>query len=365
MTATGSLRCFHHGELVGDIPARLLTSDAPRYSPAATARAPAAPAAPPSAPPPAEALTALLRSPNVARKSWVYERYDHLVGSRTVRRPSLDAAVLRLRPSRRGLAVSLDGAGRMCALHPRAGGSLVVLEAARNVACAGGRPLAVTDCLNLGNPEKPEAAWELLQVIEGIAEACEALRIPVVSGNVSLYNETDGAAIHPTPVVGCVGLVDDVRSVPGSWRAGDAVLLASASAVALDGSEYQALFGALAGRPPRLDLAAEAALVEFLWRSAPSLSLAHDVSLGGLAACLAQAAIVSDAGAELDLRDDALMLFGEGGGRAVVACREELVDLVLARATTGVTVRRLGTVAGEHVLGTPLAELREAWGAHG
>ena len=134
--------------------------------------------------------------------------------SRTVRRPGLDAAVLRLRPSFRGIAVSLDGAGRLASLDPRAGGALAILEAARNVACAGGRPLAVTDCLNFGNPEKPEIAWELAEAIEGMALACEALDLPVVSGNVSLYNETDGRAIYPTPVVGCVGLVDDVRRLP-------------------------------------------------------------------------------------------------------------------------------------------------------
>ena len=199
----------------------------------------------------------------------VYRRYDHLVGSRTVRRPGLDAAVLRLRPGYRGLAVSLDGTGRMGRLDPRTGGRLAVLEAARNVACTGAEPLGLTDCLNFGNPEKGAIAWELVESIEGMAEACEALRIPIVSGNVSLYNETDGRAIDPTPVVGCVGLLEDVREVPGAWREGDVILLAGASPVALAGSEYQARFGEVGGRPARLDLDAEAALVEFLWRAAP------------------------------------------------------------------------------------------------
>jgi phosphoribosylformylglycinamidine synthase len=224
-----------------------------------------------------------------------------------------------------------------------------VLEAARNVACAGGEPLAITDCLNFGSPEKPEIAWELAEVIEGMAEACEALGIPVVSGNVSLYNETKGRPIHPTPVVGCVGLVADVREVPGAWREGDAVFLAGAPALALDGSEYQALFGEPSGRPAPLDLAAEAKLVEFLWQTAPRLTLAHDVSGGGLAVALAEASLVSGVGVELELPDDVLALFGEGGGQAVVAGDPSL------------PLPRIGTVRGDTVLGVPLARLQEAW----
>src|SRR5205085_6380135 len=201
-----------------------------------------------------EALLALFRSPNLADRRPVYGQYDHLVGSRTVRRPGLDGAVLRLRPSLRGIAVSLDGPGPVARVDPRAAGALAVLEAARNVACAGGEPLGLTDCLNFGNPEKPEIAWELAEAIEGIATAAEALGIPVVSGNVSLYNETDGRAIDPTPVVGCVGLVPDVRLVPGRWREGDVVLVAGAPSLSLDGSAYQALAGPPAGRAAALDL---------------------------------------------------------------------------------------------------------------
>ncbi len=195
-------------------------------------------------------------------KRWIYEQYDHLVGSRTVRRPGLDAAVLRLRPSYRGLAVSLQGPSPG-ERDPFRAGAEAVLGAARNVACAGGEPIGLTDCLNFGNPEKPPIAWELAQAIEGIAQAAEALGIPVVSGNVSLYNETDGRAIPPTPVVGCVGLVPDVRAIPNGWRPGDVILLACV--------------------PPD-DLEAEAALIRFLWRSAPLLSLAHDVGQSGSAA---------------------------------------------------------------------------------
>ena len=220
----GELRAFFDGELVGAIPA----PPADRRGAALRGRAAARAAAPSPRrrrrPPTPRPCSSCSPSPNVRSRAWVYRRYDHLVGSRTVRRPGLDAAVLRLRPSFRGLAVSLDGSGRIARLDPNTGGARAVLEAARNVACAGGEPLAITDCLNFGNPEKPEVAWELAEAIEGMAAACEALGIPVVSGNVSLYNETDGRAIHPTPVVGCVGLVPDVRAIPGSWREGDAIV---------------------------------------------------------------------------------------------------------------------------------------------
>ena len=249
VTETGELRAFFEDELVGEIPARLLTDECPRYEvdrlPAARPRAPVDPV-------------------NYEPKRWIYEQYDHLVQSRTVRRPGLDAAVLRLRPSWRGLAVSLDGPPLGCR-DPREAGRAAVLGAARNVACAGGEPLALTDCLNFGNPEKPEIGWELAEAIEGIAEAAEALGIPVVSGNVSLYNETDGQAIPPTPVVGCVGLVPDVREVPRGWQPGDRVWLA-------EGDEVE--------------------LIGWLWRNAP-FSLAHDVGDGGLRQSLIEASAFS------------------------------------------------------------------------
>jgi phosphoribosylformylglycinamidine synthase len=358
VTDTGELRAFHAGEPVGEIPARFLTDEAPRYR-VETAPRPTAPVPPdPLGPYVEDALLELLASPNIRSRSWIYERYDHLVGSRTVRRPGLDAAVLRLRPSLRGLALSLDGPGRIAHAAPRVGGALAVLEAARNVACAGGEPIGLTDCLNFGNPEKPEIAWELAEAIEGMARAAEALRIPVVSGNVSLYNETDGRAILPAPVVGCVGLVPDVRTVPARWREGDVVLLASAPklSVSLARSEYQALYGEPGGGRPHLDLPAERALIELLWRSAPILSLAHDVSAGGPAVALAQAALWSGVGAEIELPDEILMWFGEGSGQAVIACaREDVAHL------EGVPLRELGVVGGDRLLEIPLAELERAW----
>ncbi|HEX5799703.1 MAG TPA: phosphoribosylformylglycinamidine synthase subunit PurL [Gaiellaceae bacterium] len=359
VTDSGLLRALWEDDLVGEIPARFLTDECPRYEVERRPRTPPSDSllrGSSAAPSPPQALVELLASPNGRSRAWIYRRYDHLVGSRTVRRPGLDAAVLRLRPGDRGLAVSLDGQGRLARLDPRTGGALAVLEAARNVACAGGEPIGLTDCLNFGNPEKPEIAWELAEAIEGMAEACEALGVPIVSGNVSLYNETDGRAIHPTPVVGCVGLVPDVRAVPKAWRAGDVLLLASASAVGLAGSEYQARYGSVGAQPPRLDLAAEAALVELLWRAAPACSLVHDAAEGGLAVALAEAALFSGVGAEVELADDATAWFGEGGGQAILACAPDAVDGI-----QGAPLRRLGVVGGARLLGVELAELQEAW----
>ena len=222
------------------------------------------------------------------------------VVGRALSRPGLDAAVLRLLPSFRGLAVSLDGTGRIARLDPHTGGALAVLEAARNVACAGGEPLAVTDCLNFGNPEKPEIAWELAEVIEGMAAACEALGIPVVSGNVSLYNETDGRAIPPTRS-SAVGPRPDVRR-DGAWNEGDAICW-SATGVSFDGSEYPGAYAEPPGGGP-LDLAAEAAPCARC--ASPRLSRAHDVAEGGLAVCLEEAAIASGIG-RARLHDAALL----------------------------------------------------------
>jgi phosphoribosylformylglycinamidine synthase subunit PurL len=278
------LRVHWGGELVGSIPATLLTDECPRYDVE-------------QAKPDAWATDAKpLSEENRASKRWVFEQYDQLVGSRTVRRPGFDAGVLRLRPSLRGLAVSLQGP-RPLEADPFAAGVQAVLGAARNVACAGGEPIGLTDCLNFGNPEKPEIAYELAQAIEGIAQAAEALGVPVVSGNVSLYNDTDGRSIPPTPVVGCVGLVPDVRLVPGKWERGDVVLLAQA---------------------PEESLAAEAALVQFLWKAAPLLTLCHDVGYAGLDEALAEAAEWS--GRSADVACDEV---SRARGAAILACRRE------------------------------------------
>jgi phosphoribosylformylglycinamidine synthase len=359
VTDTGLLRALWDGEEVGAIPARLLTSECPRY---VVERAPRAARAeePTALPTPAAALVELVGSPQLRSRAFVTRRYDQLVQSRTVRRPGLDAAVLQLRPAYRGLALTLDGQGRVGALEPRVGGALAILEAARNVACVGGEPIGFTDCLNFGNPEKPEIGWELAETIEGMALACEALGVPIVSGNVSLYNDTDGRSIHPTPVVGCVGLVQDVRRVPGGWREGDAVLLArSASPLTLAGSEAQARYGTPSGTPA-LDIASEVELVGYAAAVATRATLVHDVAEGGLAVALAEAALWSGVGVELDLEDDALTLFGEVGGQVIVALPPEQVE-VDPTGSSAVGVRRIGTVGGDRVLDVPLATLRSAY----
>jgi phosphoribosylformylglycinamidine synthase II len=358
VTETGHLRAFWHDEEVGSIPARLLTDECPRYPVEAEPRIP--PAETPTAVPDRRAaLLELLDSPQLRSRRFVTRRYDQLVQSRTVRRPGLDAAVLRLRPAWRGLALTLDGQGRLGTLDPRLAGRLVILEAARNVACVGAEPLGFTDCLNFGNPEKPEIGWELAEAIEGIATACEALGVPIVSGNVSLYNDTDGRSIHPTPVVGCVGLVPDVRRVPRGWREGDAILLArSRSPLTFAGSEAQARWGSLGGSPS-LDLDSEVALVRYATGIAARASLVHDVAEGGLAVALAEAALWSGVGASLELDDDPLRLFGEVGGQVIVALPGDQVEPDPTGAD--VEVRRIGVVGGDTLLGIPLAELERAY----
>ena len=361
VTESGELCAYWEDEVVGLVPARFLTDECPRYEVERSPRPTSVEVPSVGVPVTAEALLGLLGSDALRSRAFVYRRYDQLVQSRTVRRPGLDAAVLRLRPSYRGLALSLDGHGRMGRLDPFTGGALAVLESARNVACAGGEPIGFTDCLNFGNPEKPEVGWELAEAIEGLAQACEALGVPIVSGNVSLYNDTDGRSIDPTPVVGCVGLVADVRRVPGAWRKDDVILLASAGSVSLAGSEYQARFGEVSGRPSTLDLPAEAALVEWLWRIARRASMAHDVAEGGLAVALAEAAIHSGIGAELDLFDDPVTMFGEGAGQVVVALPAEQVEV--DPTGSSVAVRRIGVVGGSEIFGVPVDELRRVWEA--
>jgi phosphoribosylformylglycinamidine synthase subunit PurL len=294
VTDTRELRAFWDGDAVGAIPAALLTDECPRYEVEQR---------------PADAWVERkpLSDENRADKRWIFEQYDQLVGSRTVRRPGFDAGVLRLRPSMRGLAVALQGP-RPGESDPFAAGVQAVLGAARNVACAGGEPLGLTDCLNFGNPEKPEIAYELAQAIEGIAQAAEALGIPVVSGNVSLYNDTDGRSIPPTPVVGCIGLVPDVRNIPSRWEHGDVVLLAQA---------------------PEESLAAEAALVRFLWKAAPLLTLCHDVGHAGLEHALRECAGWSGREADVEVPD-------VRSGAAILACKPGDVEKLGSRGVVAI-----------------------------
>jgi phosphoribosylformylglycinamidine synthase len=381
VTGDGRLVAVHGGETVADLPAALLTDGAPTYDVPLAAPPPPAPLDLAAVPQPADLAGAwreLLGRPGVGGAGWVYEQYDHLVGAGTVRRPgTADAAVLRLPGTDRAIAITLDGGERHCQLDPRGGGRAVVLEAARNLACSGARPLAVTDCLNFGNPEKPPTGWRLREVIEGMAEACRTLGLPVVSGNVSLYNESAGRVIHPTPVVGMVGVLEDAaRSVGIAFaEEGDAILLLGAGAGRLDASAY---LGRAEGRPAPVDLEREAALVRLLVHAVEEglVRSAHDVSGGGLAVALAECAIAGAIGASVSLRPEGRpdeALFGEGGGRALVTPRDEAAlgrvrDLA---ASMGVAATRLGTVGGDRlevelapgglrvVLG--LAEARDAY----
>ena len=343
VTDDGVLRCRFDGEVVGEIPAEILT-EAPRYA-LAPERPPQLVDEPVALPAPIEdgsrLLLALLAAPNVCSKRWVSEQYDQLVGSGTVIRPGGDAGVLRLTPSERGLAVALDGDGARVALDPRRGGREAVCQAALNVACTGAEPAAITNCLNFGNPERAHTAYMLREAIAGMSEACEALSTPVVSGNVSLYNEHSGTPIHPTPVVGCVGVLERAalarRSAPEGpttlWLLGDAV-------PAHDGSERQTLAdGQASGRIPDVDLAAVARLCVRL--AGPGIESAHEASDGGLAVALAEICLLAGIGCDVAVDDRAgqgdVMLFGEACG-LVVAGGEHVAGAV-----------RIGTLGGERI----------------
>jgi phosphoribosylformylglycinamidine synthase len=281
----------------------------------------------------------------------------------TVVGPGSDAAVMRIKGTQRAIALATDGDGRACFLDPYAGGAMAVAEATRNVVCAGAEPIALTDCLNFGNPEKPEGYYQLEQAIRGMAAACEALGTPVVSGNVSLYNETSGEAIYPTPVAGALGLIDDVsRIVPLAFQdEGDAVYLIGVSelrgdASELAASEYTKLFhnGLVAGRP-RIDLDLEARVQKLTLDAARAglLKSAHDCSRGGLAVALAESCMAGDRGLDafglaIDGRLDAA-LFGEAPSRIVVSTSDAAALESLAREQ-GVPVVRLGVVRGERLV---------------
>jgi phosphoribosylformylglycinamidine synthase II len=306
---------------------------------------------------PAWTLERLLESPTIASKRWLYRQYDSTVRTNTVIGPgSGDAAVLRIRGTSKGLALKTDCNGRYVYLDPRAGGRIAVAEAARNVACVGARPMAITNCLNFGNPTRPEIFFQLREALAGIGEACVALGTPVTGGNVSLYNESPGGAVYPTPTIGMVGLLDDVsRATPMEFRAAeDAIILLGEPTDELGGSEYLSwIHGVVAGAPPACDLAAERALVEVLHESisAGHVHSAHDCSEGGFAVAIAECCIanaLSLHGAYVDLSPwKALplraVLFGEAQGRAIVSTSDPAAVLAIAKKH-GVPARNIGMV---------------------
>ncbi|MGH2829315.1 MAG: phosphoribosylformylglycinamidine synthase subunit PurL [Actinomycetota bacterium] len=371
----------HRGAVVADVPARSLADDGPTYH--RPIQRPAwidvlrsdDPSDLPPPPDPGAALLSLLASPDVCDKSWAWEQYDYLVGHNTADGPGGDAAVVRVDGTTKALAISTDGNGRYGQLDPRLGAMHAVAEAARNVACTGARPIAITNCLNFGNPERPDVMWQFAEAVAGMGEACLALGTPVTGGNVSFYNETDGASIHPTPIVGMLGLMEDAGARTGiAFRApGDVVVMLGETFDELGGSEYAwALHGHLGGEPPRLDLASENALVDLLAGLCERrlLCSAHDCSEGGIGVCLAESAIACGIGATL-ATDTGLAphewLFSESASRAIVTCDPAQRDPVLAAAAAaGVPANVIGTVGGEAldldgILRIPVADLDRAW----
>jgi len=386
VTDDGLMRVLNHGKVVAEIPARALAEEGPVYRrpmerPAYLDEVQAADLSRiPVSDRPADVLLALLASPNIACKRPVWQQYDHMLFCNTIVEPGSDAAVLRVQGTGKGLALAADGNGRHTYLDPYEGGKLAVAEAARNVVCSGARPLAITNCLNFGNPERPEIMWQFGEAVRGIADACRTFDTPVTGGNVSLYNETLGTAIFPTPIIGMVGLLDDVRHATTQWfkAAGDAVLLLGESRDELGGSEYlKVIHNAETGRPPRLDLDRERAVQAVCLEAiqADVIRSAHDCADGGLAVALAECAVTGPErfGGRFDLpgefRADSI-LFGESASRIVVSVRPSDVEAVAALAKRhGVACTRLGTVGGDDLsfrgkgfaFSVPTAQAYEAW----
>ncbi|HTN44029.1 MAG TPA: phosphoribosylformylglycinamidine synthase subunit PurL [Nitrospiria bacterium] len=398
VTDTRRLVIKEEGRTVADIPIRALTDDAPVYE------------RPMQIPPYLDALQGinlellpqpsdfgavlmkLLQSPTIANKRWVYRQYDHMVRTNTVIRPGFEAAVVRIKGTRKALALTVDGNSRYGVLNPYRGGVIAVCEAARNIVCAGGRPIGLTDCLNFANPERPEVMWQFALSVEGIADACRELEIPVVSGNVSFYNETNGLGIYPTPIVGVVGLIEEVeRTVrPGFRDEGDRVVLLGQTKEELGGTEYLSrIHSREGGLPPLLDLSAEKAVQKCCLDGieAGIIKSAHDCSEGGLAIALAEAVMMSETASErasgsswgatvvlpdLPIRRDA-HLFGESQSRIIVTVAEDrLPELEQRCAEHGVSMAVIGRVEGQRLtiraegdsrplIDLPLEEMRTAW----
>jgi phosphoribosylformylglycinamidine (FGAM) synthase-like enzyme len=405
------MRVTHNGEIVCDVPVKALTDEAPVYQRpmkevsslefrVSSSSGETSAATEKSAHPQSEAKTnlkletgnsklneallKLLASPNLASKEWVYRQYDHMVRTNTAVLPGADAAVVRIKETRKALAIALDGNGRYCAANPREGAKLIVAEAARNVVCVGAQPIAITNCLNFASPERPEVMWAFSEVIDGIAEACKAFDTPVISGNVSFYNETEGRGILPTPVIGMVGLIDDVRKAiqPGFKNVGDCIALLGATRDDLSISEYAAVIETSGndGRVPVLDLKAELAVQTACLRAAAAglLRSAHDCSDGGLAVALAECCFSSlnrrSVGAKIDLTGDynvVTRLFSETPSRIIISFDQSALGSVKEIvAAAGCPMILLGNVGsdrlqiesdGDEVIQLEVAEIEAAW----
>ncbi|MEK3688752.1 phosphoribosylformylglycinamidine synthase subunit PurL [Paenibacillus sp. FSL R10-2736] len=386
VTDDGRLKLFHHGEVVGDMPVTALVDECPIYNK-------------PSAVPAyyeenasvdtlryeevtdlGSALRTVLGSPTVASKAWVYNQYDYMVRTSTAVRPGSDAAVVTIHGTRKALAMTTDCNGRYVYLDPEVGGRIAVSEAARNIVCSGAQPLAITDNLNFGSPEKPEIFWQMERAVDGMAEACRVLDTPVIGGNVSLYNENASGAIYPTPVVGMVGLVEDTDHITTQAfkQEGDSILLLGVTKAELGGSEFQyAVHGLTEGRPPELDLATERKLLDAVLAAIRSglVRSAHDLSEGGLAGALAESCISGKTGANIELSAGGLRpdvaLFSESQSRIILtSAPDRAEELKAAVAAYGVPVEIIGTVGGDRLrvaldgaaaLDEAVTELKTIW----
>jgi phosphoribosylformylglycinamidine synthase len=400
VTTNDKLRVLHHGEVVAEIPNRALTDDAPVYKRPLARWEPPVPREMPEhiqlnrSDDVTHALKQLLASPNICGKRWVWQQYDHMVQTNTVEAPGAsDAGVIRIKnpnpgAPQRGLAMALDGNSRWCYLDPRLGAMHAVAEAARKVACSGATPVGATNCLNFGNPEKPHIMWQFSQTIDGITKACEELEIPITGGNVSFYNETLGEGIYPTPVLGVVGILDDVNKAAKAHfvatgrailllRAGEAGDLADVESE-LGSSEYaKEILGELWGYPPELELEKEAALQKTVIELVQEklVDSVHDCSDGGLAVALAEKAFAKGVGARVNLASGGLpaefVLFGEDASRILLSCDPENVARIqLISGKYGIAATVLGetiperlevSLDGRMVVSAVVPELRQAY----
>ncbi|WP_227396839.1 phosphoribosylformylglycinamidine synthase subunit PurL [Jeotgalibacillus aurantiacus] len=372
------LRLLHQGEVVADVPVDALAEDAPVYhkpseEPAYFRKFQALENTEPKVENLEETLHALLKQPTIASKEWVYDQYDYQVRTNTVVTPGSDAAVLRIRGTEKALAMTTDCNSRYLYLDPETGGKIAVAEAARNIVCSGGQPLAITDCLNFGSPDKPEIFWQMEKAVDGMSEACRTLNAPVIGGNVSLYNETNGTAVYPTPVVGMVGLIEklDYITTQSYKQAGDAVYLIGETKTEFGGSELQKLTeGKISGKAPELDLRVEQERQQALLKAIREglVQSAHDLAEGGLAVALAESAFKTGLGVTAETTGSAVTeLFSETQSRFLVSVKPENAEafeqLTGGRKIGEVTAQPIFRIVhnGEKVIDQPVDKFEESW----
>jgi phosphoribosylformylglycinamidine synthase subunit PurL len=373
------LRLYFHGEVVAEVPVDALAKDAPVYHK-------------PSKEPDyyqefqqidylptvdnyEETLLSLLAQPTIASKEWVYDQYDYMVRTNTVVAPGSDAAVVRIRGTKKALAMTTDCNSRYIYLDPETGGKIAVAEAARNIVCSGAKPLAITDCLNFGNPEKPEIFWQIEKAVDGMSEACRLLNAPVISGNVSLYNETNGEAVYPTPVVGMVGLVDELSHITTQAfkQSGDFIYVIGKAKQEFGGSELQKLLeGRIFGKAPSIDLRVEAERQQALLAAirAGLVASAHDVSEGGLSVALAECLMNADGlGAKVKISGDVVAeLFSETQSRFIVSVKkehqaafEQFIEATLLGEVTSDGMLHIEAESGKTVVQLSVTQMRSVW----